>query len=403
MRSIARPIFLISSLFLTVSSAHAQVTGSGAPGQVTFWTGTTSVAGDTALNWNSSNNRLSINSASPVATLQVMYDANATLIELGGQPGGTAARALAVADGSTGIPTSSTHPTFVVQRVDSTNDPSTAVIPFEFGAKKVSGAGYLYGLHSYVEVDSATLTDAVATTGSIVMEPSSTPTAPQTGFAMWARAERLVTGTRIASAEFDCINSTGTDAPAPGSADVNNYTLGLQIVGGGTGKNTMALDIANGGGPFWAGVVFDSTSIANSGYGIDMRQFNTSATPIRLGNNTYIKARNFADSADIRLLGAGGDDTVRIGADDIIIGTNLVISPGGGFGTKNVGIGTTGPVADAALEVNGGTSRGLRITPRSTAGPPSGGTWSKGTLVVDSNGILYIRLAGSWQKVGAQQ
>lgn len=86
----------------------------------------------------------------------------------------------------------------------------------------------------------------------------------------------------------------------------------------------------------------------------------------------------------------------------MLIGANLLLSPGSPFGTKTVAVGTTGPAADAAFEVNGGTAKGLRITPRSTSGPPVGGTWSKGTLVVDSTGVLYIRLASSWQKVGAQ-
>ncbi|MEX0879674.1 MAG: hypothetical protein WD451_08080, partial [Thermoanaerobaculia bacterium] len=298
-------------------------------------------------------------------------------------------------------PISTVNPTFVVQRVDATSD-AGAYIPFEFAVEKPSGTGFMYALHSYVHVTSPTLTDAVATTGSIVMEPTSTPGATQTGFGMWGRAERYATGTRIASVEFDCINSSGSDAPAPFAGDVNNITLGVQIVGAGNAKNSMALEIAAVGGQWWSGIVFDPGSIANFGYAIDLSKVGVSATPIRLGNNTYMQARNAADTADIKLLGLGGDNTLRLGADDILVGTNFLISPGAPFGTKNVAIGTTAPTADSALEVNGGTTKGLRLTPRTTAGAPVGGTWSKGTLVVDSNGVLWIRLAASWQKVGAQ-
>jgi hypothetical protein len=72
----------------------------------------------------------------------------------------------------------------------------------------------------------------------------------------------------------------------------------------------------------------------------------------------------------------------------------------------NVGINTTAPAPDAIVEVNGGNTRGFRIAPRSTPGAPATGTWSAGTIIVDSTGVVYICTTagspGTWQKIGAQ-
>lgn len=380
---------------LLASLASAQP----AADRVTFWTSSSTQSGDDALIWKSGTNRLGINASNPTAVLQAMYDANSALVELGGQTRETLPRTLAVADGSLTLPTSSVNPTLVAERVDSTDDPGS-YIPFEFAIKKVSGAGYLYAVHSYVEVDSPTLNDAVAVTGSIVMTPSNTPTGGQTGFGMWSRAERLVTNTRVASAEFDCFNSAASDAPAPFAGDTSNITLGLQLVGAGNAKNTMALEVAANSGAEWqGGIVFDPGSITSSGYAVHLGKLGSAVTPILVSNNAFVKGRNATDTADIQLVGVATDNSVRLGNDDVRAGTSILLSPSG---SKVVGIGTVSPAGDAALEVNGGTTRGLRITPRSTTGPPVGGTWSKGTLVVDSAGVLYIRLASSWQKVGGQ-
>ena len=63
------------------------------------------------------------------------------------------------------------------------------------------------------------------------------------------------------------------------------------------------------------------------------------------------------------------------------------------------------PSADAALDINGGDTKGLRIRPRTVTGSPTTGTWSKGTLIVDSAGNLFVCTAdgtpGTWKKVGA--
>jgi hypothetical protein len=67
------------------------------------------------------------------------------------------------------------------------------------------------------------------------------------------------------------------------------------------------------------------------------------------------------------------------------------------------GIGVA-PAGNAVIDVNGGDTRGLRLRARSTHGSPATGTWSKGTLILDSAGDLFICTApgspGTWKKVG---
>ena len=78
-----------------------------------------------------------------------------------------------------------------------------------------------------------------------------------------------------------------------------------------------------------------------------------------------------------------------------------VVSPNG-----SLAVGSAAPVADAALDLNGGNDKGLRVRPRSTPGAPNNGTWSAGTMIVDSTGKLYIctdsGTPGTWQKIGSQ-
>jgi hypothetical protein len=69
----------------------------------------------------------------------------------------------------------------------------------------------------------------------------------------------------------------------------------------------------------------------------------------------------------------------------------------------NAGIGV-GPSGNAVLDVNGGDTRGLHLHPRSIPGAPTSETWSKGTMILDSAGNLFICTApgtpGTWKKVG---
>jgi len=68
------------------------------------------------------------------------------------------------------------------------------------------------------------------------------------------------------------------------------------------------------------------------------------------------------------------------------------------------GIGVA-PSGNAAIDVNGGDTRGLRLRPRSPPGAPATGAWNKGTIILDSGANLYICTAsgtpGTWKKVGA--
>jgi len=63
----------------------------------------------------------------------------------------------------------------------------------------------------------------------------------------------------------------------------------------------------------------------------------------------------------------------------------------------------TVPSADAALDIGGGTTHGLRIRPTAAAGHPTTGTWYTGTLIVDSAGALFLctqtGAPGQWKQV----
>jgi hypothetical protein len=69
----------------------------------------------------------------------------------------------------------------------------------------------------------------------------------------------------------------------------------------------------------------------------------------------------------------------------------------------NAGVGAE-PGVSAVMDVNGGNTRGLRLRPRSKAGAPTGGAWSKGTIILDSAGNLFIcktaGTPGTWLKIG---
>jgi len=147
-------------------------------------------------------------------------------------------------------------------------------------------------------------------------------------------------------------------------------------------------------------------------------------TGIWSGNNFDLDIRVVNAVMDVRLRVAATDGVHPATADIAIESTGVsVFSPKTGTGTSaspaavfggsvltqldgRVGVNTV-PSADAALDINGGDALGLRIRPRTVAGPPAAGTgtWSKGTLIVDSTGVLWVCMAGgapgTWKKVGA--
>ena len=61
-----------------------------------------------------------------------------------------------------------------------------------------------------------------------------------------------------------------------------------------------------------------------------------------------------------------------------VYGGNMLTQIAGRVGAKTV------PSADAALDISGGNTKGLRIRPRTTAGYPTSGAWGKGTIIVCS-------------------
>ncbi len=137
-------------------------------------------------------------------------------------------------------------------------------------------------------------------------------------------------------------------------------------------------------------------------------------------NNFDLDINVSGDTAQLRLrtLGSNGNvATVRIAIKTIGLqsfvnstATSIVSAPTqtvGGNAVDEVngyaGIGIE-PSGNAVLDVNGGDARGLRLHARSTAGAPTTGAWSKGTIILDSAANLFICTAagtpGTWKKVG---
>ena len=92
------------------------------------------------------------------------------------------------------------------------------------------------------------------------------------------------------------------------------------------------------------------------------------------------------------------------------VATGSVPAPTQTFGGNAVtelagkaGVGVT-PSGDAAVDINGGNVRGLRLRPRTARGAPATGAWNNGTIILDSIGDLYICTVagtpGTWKKVG---
>lgn len=89
-----------------------------------------------------------------------------------------------------------------------------------------------------------------------------------------------------------------------------------------------------------------------------------------------------------------GADTDSSGAGDVQLQTGtvdrLVVKATSG----NVGVGTNAPASDALLDLLPGDTRGFRLRRRSLSGPPSTGTWSADTRVIDFAGIEWICVTG---------
>ena len=102
-------------------SAGGTVTGTGAATQVTFWDGTSNVNGDTAFNWDNTNKRLGIGTASPSEKLDVA----GAIMSTGGITGHGASRTTISQEGANGAfwqsygANSSTYGAFVLRQASS--------------------------------------------------------------------------------------------------------------------------------------------------------------------------------------------------------------------------------------------------------------------------------------------
>ena len=132
-------------------------------------------------------------------------------------------------------------------------------------------------------------------------------------------------------------------------------------------------------------------------------------------NNTrFLQQRNAANTASIPLTYLDATDRVTVGNGanpTIVRASNATINTSNVdrltvTSTGNIGVATSAPVADAVVDIDGGSSKGFRLRPRTSSGSPSTGTWSIGTMIMDKDGVLFVCTAtgtpGTWIKVGAQ-
>jgi len=120
----------------------------------------------------------------------------------------------------------------------------------------------------------------------------------------------------------------------------------------------------------------------------------TSGPAVQVRNSPSGYLLSGLDASGNYTFGVEGNGALRWGATTrAAMDTNLYRSSPGNLKTD-------GSLSVAGLEVNGG-SGGLRITPRTTAGPPSAGNWSSGAIIVDALGDVYVCVGagtpGTWR------
>ena len=392
-------------------SPQSTVTGSGTSGQVTFWTGTSTVSGDSAMTWDNTNKRLNLGaSTSGVATFNVGSD----LSDILGLSINSPVK-IGVSHGTSGSPVDTASPSLSMVRYDHTTGTGT-LAPYFFGTVKKDGGtkAAIYNLYGYISSDDTTETnkDIVGLVGFSVANSGST----SRPIAIYGESTlyNQHTGQVGTGAELDVVNLSGSDAPVITNSLPAGTTIALDLVGKGS-KNSAGIHFQSFDGQtsaFRVGINFSSNVIASTGYGIDFHYAGTSmAAPIRFANGTLLvwqkNGGTGGSSDDLPTIGVQTDDSLRIKSDVGTVFTDiastvgyLTVSPNGVLaGDGNISAG-------AILDVNGGDTKGLRIRSRSTTGAPSSGSWNRGTLIVDSGGVLYICTAngtpGTWQKVGAQ-
>jgi hypothetical protein len=363
--------------FLTVSSVvgntftlgytaagSAGYSGSGANGQATFWTGTTSFAGSNNFLWDNTNNRLRVrNGTDTTAALQsfngstdvAFNDANNANL-------GANARAFSVADGFIGGAVSSGNPTVSWTRADATNQ-TTAIPAFLINVNRSGTAGGdIYGL-SISAVTSAGGSGNTAAL-NLVSQANSGTASGQINYALQAKAiSTTVNQSRPIAGIFTVTNGTGSDniAGVPSSSTSHN---GLVIQTGNNSNKSQAgiyLTSPGGNGAFqtglWlgansvntTGIMFEANSVASGGVGIDLIGLTnlSNTVPIRLANQAFIQAQNQAGTANLNVIGVSTINSLYLVNDTLIqfVSNNAAtewarIAPLNGSGSFQLG--TTG-------------------------------------------------------------
>jgi hypothetical protein len=167
----------------------------------------------------------------------------------------------------------------------------------------------IYGLGVVADSTSTSVTpgSVIGILGHCTSETSSTSTA--FGVLALAQWKNSAAGAAV-GLEVDVVNETGVDSIDPNGA-TKNFSIGVNVASF-TRLNGSAIVVQ---GSWIRGLDFWANSLGANAYGIDFNRIgNTTHTPIRLANATYVKARNAADSADVDVIGLNASNQVVLGA-----------------------------------------------------------------------------------------
>ena len=225
-------------------------------------------------------------------------------------------------------------------------------IPYYFGYYRKNGgtmpasSAMLVNMQSYDTLQAPANVVGISSFANAVAGSTSEP------FAFWGIAsihdQHSFQG--AVGMELEVQSDTTNPAPALTTTNPDGYTIGLNLVGGGTNTNkynsAAILFQAADGNAFKTLIHVNNNSIAPGGYGLDFK-YATRGLPIRLPNLStlatgYIYGRNNADNADKKLLGITSGDLVSIDGDGVGIvfggGISLTktITPAGTTGAQTV-------------------------------------------------------------------
>jgi len=307
---------------LKIDILAGAVTGSGASGQVSYWSGATSQAGSNNLFWDSANNNLGIGTNAPIGKLDIVSDGGGQMFftRYGGQPQinirrsqGTFAAPVAVTSGASSL--------FNFQNYNGTAFASSAQIQVVPVTQTLTDAGATMALN-VVRAGTTTMTNGLLVSGTNATPGSISITTgfngPNTRLTIWG-------STIVPTLDyFDIVNSGGgqllrffntANLVVGGGADSGQR---LQVIGDtflkGSGatsatsallvQNSSAINllnirndgrITNGDGSFYVDryppggtVMVISTVAHNEATGMSI----TSATAIRAFSNLGINSSN---------------------------------------------------------------------------------------------------------------